>query len=94
MSQPTPRLDVLEFQTVGTCNARCSICPWPEVGLAGLPRALPEPLWECILESIADNEPLLDRRLEERIARIKAELGNVEIEVPTNGSLFKERRIR
>lgn len=95
----------LQVQTVNRCNAACPMCPYPDT-VAHEPHAeMDDVLWqkiadECAAESsfvalvpMSMNEPLLDRRLEARIAAFKAVAQpHQQVELVTNGSLLSPAR--
>lgn len=94
---------VVEFQTVSNCNARCVVCPSP--ALRGQPgeRVMSDRVWTRLLDDLEDlqprrvipylnNEPLLDRGLEERIRAARGRVVDPEVEVSTNGALLTRDR--
>lgn len=93
---------VVRIETTNACNARCVICPHRTMGRAIA--HMEEPLFCRIADECAENsceeihlhnfgEPLLDRRLEDRIRYIK-ESGHSKVKFFSNGALLKEDRIR
>ncbi|HEX6344814.1 radical SAM/SPASM domain-containing protein [Umezawaea sp.] len=94
----------LEVQTVTACNAACTVCPHPEV-VNELPRGrMSDELFGSIVEQCVDHqegltfapylngEPLIDRRLAERIALVNDRLPAGSVEVSTNVSMLDDRR--
>lgn len=93
----------VEFQTVAACNARCTVCPWPEVSPLYDRKTIADATWTRLLHGLArlrprriipylNNEPLLDKRLEERIGHVRGLLPSAEVEVSTNAALLDGRR--
>jgi MoaA/NifB/PqqE/SkfB family radical SAM enzyme len=93
-----------EIETVNACNARCPMCTIDE-WTRHTPTMRPD-LFEKIATEICahadevrrvslyrDGEPLLDKRLPERIARLKSG-GIKEVAISTNVGLLDERRAR
>jgi MoaA/NifB/PqqE/SkfB family radical SAM enzyme len=98
-----PAVRAVEFQTVSHCNGRCYICPWPDVRGTEVLKAMPDGVWDRLLEGLAElrpgrvipylnNEPLIDQGLEERIVQVLELLPEAEIEVSTNGILLTPQR--
>jgi len=91
-----------QIETVSLCNARCVMCPVEEwkrdVNI------MEEPLFQKILEELAkythlirrvtlqlDGEPLIDRKLEARIAALK-KIGVKYVAISSNASLMRPAR--
>ena len=101
---PFPRL--LQLQTLNACQASCVMCPWPEFR-DYFPRGrMAEDLFDRIAAEVAarpearsfvpmlQNEPFLDKRLFDRIARFRAAAGHrVEVELVTNGAFLTDEAI-
>lgn len=101
---PFPR--VIQLQTINACQAACTMCPYP-LFKDTFPRGrMEDALFEKVLDEIAahpeagafvpmlQNEPLLDRRLFERIAAVKDRTGGrIEVELVTNGALLTEQAV-
>lgn len=90
---------VLQVQTINRCNARCNICPYPYTIHLQPREVMDDELFskivaECVTEPdlhdfvpMSKNEPLLDTRLEKRVAEFKARaLPHQMVELVTNGS--------
>src|SRR5687768_9175114 len=91
-AQPFPAL--IQLQTINACNASCIMCPYP-LFKKEFPRGrMDDELFEKIVGEIAErpevhtfvpmlqNEPFLDRKLFDRIARFKQlTSGRVEVEL-------------
>jgi radical SAM protein with 4Fe4S-binding SPASM domain len=98
---------VVQVQTINRCNAACAMCPYPyTIGLEPL-EIMDDALWEKIalecarepgvraLVPMAKNEPLLDRKLEDRIVGFRAVARPDQIvELVTNGSALTGERFR
>ena len=98
-ASPFPR--AIQLQTLNACQAACVMCPWPRFK-DEFPRGrMDDDLFDRISDEIASrtdveafipmlqNEPLLDKRLFERIARFKARTaGRVKVELVTNGAFL------
>src|SRR5687767_8924985 len=103
-AQPFPAL--IQLQTINACNASCIMCPYP-LFKKEFPRGrMDDALFEKIVAEIADraevhtfvpmlqNEPFLDRKLFDRIARFKQIThGRVEVELVTNGAFLTTEEI-
>jgi radical SAM protein with 4Fe4S-binding SPASM domain len=92
----------VDLDTINTCNARCTMC-----GIdfeRRVPARMPEALFEKIVAELAarrtevarvtlvvNSEPLMDRRLAERVARLK-KAGVDRTCIITNASLLSPRR--
>jgi radical SAM protein with 4Fe4S-binding SPASM domain len=99
----SPFPQYLQLQTINACQAACRMCPYP-VFKDHFPRGrMDDVLFDRVLAEIASrpevravipmlqNEPLLDRRLFEKVARIKAATGSrVSVELVTNGALLTD----
>jgi len=93
---------VVRIETTNACNARCTICPHQRMTRPvstmdeGLFRRIVD---ECAARGCAEihlhnfGEPLLDRRLEDRIHYAKAR-GIAKTKLFSNGSLLTEARAR
>jgi radical SAM protein with 4Fe4S-binding SPASM domain len=98
---------VIQVQTINRCNARCGMCPYPYT-IHLEPREVMEDalftkiVQECAGEPelrdfvpMAKNEPLLDPKLETRIAEFKAAAAPHQIvELVTNGSALTPARFQ
>lgn len=93
---------VVRVETTNACNARCTICPHRTMGRPI--RQMDESLYRRILDECAAarcgevhlhnfGEPLLDRRLEERVAYAKQK-GIPKVKIFSNGSLLMPERGR
>lgn len=94
---------MIEFQTIAACNARCTVCPWPELPSQLKGHRMSAEILDKVIQSIhtlkpvrvapyLNNEPLLDKKLEDCIERIVEPMRNVEIEISTNGSFISVQR--
>jgi radical SAM protein with 4Fe4S-binding SPASM domain len=103
----SPFPSYVQLQTINACQAACTMCPYPVYSKLFQRGRMDDALFETVIAEIADrpevrafvpmlqNEPLLDRRLFERIARFR-ELtgGRVEVELVTNGALLTDDAVR
>ena len=98
---PFPGL--VQLQTINACQAACTMCPYPATAKLFPRGRMDDALFEKVIAEVAarpevhtfvpmlQNEPLLDRRLFERIARFRAVTGGrVRTELVTNGALHTD----
>ena len=96
---------VLQVQTINRCNAACGFCPYPYTTHLQARRVMDDALYtkiadECAAEHdlhdfvpMSKNEPLLDVKLEQRIAEFKAKARPHQmVELVTNGSALTPAR--
>lgn len=87
----------IEIQTISACNAKCTVCPHPQVsrdlpsGLMDMPlfcRIIDQidSVWRCRIIPYLNNEPLLDPLIVERLRYVVSKFDNPEIELSTNVS--------
>lgn len=87
----------VQIQTTSLCNASCIMCPYPESWHRKNPGNMEDEVFSRILDQLSDvsinkicpyfqNEPLLDRKLFERIHEISRRLTFGLLEVSTNAS--------
>ncbi|MGH7625941.1 MAG: radical SAM protein [Gemmatimonadaceae bacterium] len=101
---PFPRL--VQLQTINACQASCTMCPYPLFKRVFPRGRMDDELFDKVIGEIAahaevktfvpmlQNEPLLDRKLFERIGRFKAlTQGRVTVELVTNGALLTDENI-
>lgn len=102
--RPVPQLPrVIQIQTKSGCNARCVFCPNSVVGPRLTHGEMEEELFKKIVDEITQypplsrispylmNEPLLDRRLGEKIRYIaERKRPETTIKINSNGSLLDE----
>lgn len=90
---------ILQVQTINRCNAACAFCPYPYTVHLQEKRIMNDDLYtkivdECVAESdlhdfvpMSKNEPLLDTKMEERVAEFKSKAQPHQmVELVTNGS--------
>ena len=96
---------VIQVQTINRCNAACEFCPYPYTVHLQEKRVMDDALYskivdECIAEKdlcdfvpMSKNEPLLDVKMEQRVAefRSKAQAHQI-VELVTNGSALTPAR--
>ena len=90
----------LHIQTISYCNARCVFCAYPTVKDKISHGIMEDDVYKKIIEEAAlykpkrvalllMNEPLLDRKLSERISYAKKKLGEeTEVTITSNGSIL------
>lgn len=93
----------IQLQTINACQAACTMCPYPTYAKVFERGRMDEDVFEKVIAEIAahpevktfvpmlQNEPLLDKRLFDRIARFRqVSAGRVRVELVTNGSLLTD----
>lgn len=98
---------VLQVQTINRCNAACAFCPYPYTVHLQEKRVMDDALYskivdECVTEPdlhdfvpMSKNEPLLDVKMEERVAEFKRKAQPHQlVELVTNGSPLTPGRIK
>jgi radical SAM protein with 4Fe4S-binding SPASM domain len=96
---------VIQLQTINRCNAACQMCPYPYTVHLQPKQVMDDATFSKIAAECAGhpdlhefvpmskNEPLLDPKLEERIAEFKAAAAPHQlVEVVTNASALTPRR--
>lgn len=93
----------IEIQTTSACNAKCIICPHERVSKFIPQGLISKDLFLKILKEIGNKEvllipylnaePFLDQFFFERLAEIKQNCKNVNLEISTNVSLLTSERI-
>jgi radical SAM protein with 4Fe4S-binding SPASM domain len=96
---------VVQVQTVNRCNAACRMCPYPTTWALQPREVMDDALYskiaaECASASelqdfipMAQNEPLLDPKMAQRIAEFKAQAQPHQmVELVTNGSALTPER--
>lgn len=96
----------VQIQTIDICNASCIMCPYSPAARSGPPNRMGAALYTRILEElrragtlrflfiVLQNEPLMDRRLPDRIREARRVFGReLHIGTVTNGSLLTDARI-
>jgi MoaA/NifB/PqqE/SkfB family radical SAM enzyme len=93
---------VVRIETTNACNARCVICPHRQMSRPV--RQMEEPLYTRIVDECSAHrcreihlhnfgEPLLDKRLEERVRYAKRK-GIAKVKIFSNGSLLSPERAK
>ena len=98
---------VIQVQTINRCNAACKMCPYPYTTAKEEYREMPEELWQKIAEECAGepqlqilipmskNEPLLDKRLSEKIHYFKTMAQSHQmVELVSNGDLLNDESMK
>jgi len=96
----------LQVQTIDRCNGKCLMCPYAEKEKSESVNTMDDGLYTHILRQAQEagtvrsfvimlqNEPFLDKKLEERATEAKQIIGNTaSINVVTNGSLLTTERM-
>lgn len=104
-ASPFPRF--IQLQTINACQAACTMCPYPTFAKVFERGRMADDLFEKVIGEIAgqptvrtfvpmlQNEPLLDKRLFDRIARFKEVTGGrVQVELVTNGALLTDEVVQ
>jgi radical SAM protein with 4Fe4S-binding SPASM domain len=90
----------IQIETNTACNAKCIMCPYPEVSRELPPGKMDQELYENILRQCAqekvlwriepflNNEPFTDKRMVDWIALSKRLVPHAMVTVTTNGSLL------
>lgn len=91
---------VIQIQTQSLCNARCSICPYNTAGKILEHGTMEQDLFERIVSELASeklvstfmfslhSEPLLDKRLFDRVKHVKSISRDKHCMLATNGELL------
>jgi len=101
-----PFPQAIQLQTINACQAACIMCPYPTVK-DNFPRGrMADDLFDKITDEIAQhpevstfipmlqNEPFLDKRLFDKVARFKQRTGGrVAVELVTNGAFLTDENI-
>lgn len=98
---------VLQVQTINRCNAACDFCPYPYTVHLQEKRIMDDALYSKIVDECAaepglhdfvpmsKNEPLLDVKMEERVAEFKRKAQPHQlVELVTNGSPLTPVRVK
>jgi radical SAM protein with 4Fe4S-binding SPASM domain len=102
----SPFPGLVQLQTINACQAACVMCPYPVYSKVFERGRMDDDLFEKVISEIAShpevktfvpmlqNEPLLDKRLFDRIARFKQlTSGRVKVELVTNGALLTDAAV-
>ncbi|PIR38942.1 MAG: hypothetical protein COV34_00110 [Candidatus Zambryskibacteria bacterium CG10_big_fil_rev_8_21_14_0_10_42_12] len=93
----------IEIQTISACNAKCVICPHPQVSQE-LPAGTMsmdffcriidqiDPLWGCRIIPYLNSEPMLDSLIVHRLQYIRAKSERHEVELSTNVSTLTQAK--
>jgi MoaA/NifB/PqqE/SkfB family radical SAM enzyme len=93
----------IQLQTASPCNAACQMCPWPQTRETLPQGSMSGEVFDLFEEQVRGqpverlslflmNEPLIDRRLEGFIRRLKQALPRADQVIYTNGSLLSGER--
>lgn len=103
----TPFPKWIQLQTINACNAACVMCPYPLYKDVFARGRMDDALFDKVTAEIArhadevdafvpmlQNEPFLDKRIFEKVARFKAATGGrVTTELVTNGAFLTDENI-
>lgn len=92
----------IQIQTVSTCNATCDFCPYPESWHKDNPGRMSDEVFSKIINEVSqykiaklcfylENEPLLDRKLFDRIEYALSRIEIQTLELATNASLLSKK---
>lgn len=93
----------IQLQTASPCNAACQMCPWPQTRETLPQGSMSNEVFDLFEHQVRGqpverlslflmNEPLIDRRLEGFIRRLKQALPRADQVIYTNGSLLSGER--
>ena len=93
---------VIQLQTTSACNARCTCCPYSMVQRSAPVEHMTDELYAKIIDECSHhgiekislylfNEPLLDRKIIERLKYAKAKNPGSRIRISTNAGLLTEK---
>ena len=101
-----PFPQAIQLQTINACQAACVMCPYPVVKDNFTRGRMDDALFDKITDEIAQhsevstfipmlqNEPFLDKRLFDKVARFKQHTGGrVAVELVTNGAFLTDENI-
>ena len=101
-----PVFRMVNIETVNRCNGKCAFCPANIYEEKREYKTMSETLFHKIIMELKalnwkgqiflniNNEPLIDKKISERAAFVKKQLGNnVIVSMFTNGSLLTEERL-
>ena len=99
-----PFPSAIQLQTINACQAACIMCPYSTYSKIFARGRMDDALFEKVIAEIAghpevralvpmlQNEPLLDKKLFDRIARFRQLTGGrVQVELVTNGAFLTEQ---
>lgn len=106
LEKPQPLFPhAIQVQTINRCNAACQMCPYPYTIHLQPKQVMEDATYTRIVDECAGhpdlyefvpmskNEPLMDTKLEQRIAEFKAKAAPHQlVEVVTNGSALTPQR--
>jgi MoaA/NifB/PqqE/SkfB family radical SAM enzyme len=95
----------IQIETTSRCNAKCEFCPYPATSLTQPQGAMDDDLFESIVEQISyhpvhliqpflNNDPLMDRRILQRLELIVRKNPKARVMVTTNGFLLRDEIAR
>jgi MoaA/NifB/PqqE/SkfB family radical SAM enzyme len=108
LSKNLPLIEFVQIQTHSHCNANCMFCPHDVSWHAKNPGTMSDEIFEKILKNLLPfsfginkgkvcpylmAEPLIDRKIFERIKKIYKYFPNTSIEIATNGLLLSNKNV-
>lgn len=95
----------VQIQTTAFCNASCSFCPYPDTSKTLPMGTMDEDLFRAIVDQLAGreilllqpflmNEPLMDKRIVDRLAYMKATVRGARLNITTNGVLLRPALVK
>jgi MoaA/NifB/PqqE/SkfB family radical SAM enzyme len=95
----------VQIQTTAFCNASCSFCPYPETSKTLPMGTMDDDLFHAIVDQLAGreilllqpflmNEPLMDKRIVDRLAYMKAKVRGARLNITTNGVLLRPALVK
>ena len=103
----TRKLNLVQIQTISSCNAKCIVCPHKDSPFAKERIYMSDKLYSKILDDIADydrdftgkfapylmNEPFMDKNILRRIEEMYDKLYNPYLEISSNMELLNKQKI-
>lgn len=101
-----PNIRFVQIQTHSRCNADCLMCPYVESQHAAHPGVMTDEMWHHVLECLRPfakgiqkicpylmQEPLIDKKIFQRIEDIYAYFPQTLVEISTNGAALTEKTV-
>jgi MoaA/NifB/PqqE/SkfB family radical SAM enzyme len=95
----------VQIQTTAFCNASCGFCPYPETSKTLPMGTMDDDLFRSIVDQLAGreilllqpflmNEPLMDKRIVDRIAYMQSKVRGARLNITTNGVLLRPALVK
>ncbi len=92
----------VQLMTTSACNGKCAMCPYLESWHRHNPGQMSDELFESIIDQLRpmklaklclyhQNEPLLDPKFLDRLAKVRQQLRFKKLEISTNASALTEK---